>query len=93
MVPAEEAAVVGCGGAGSFEEGVEEILQRFGGRNGLLVEATNADGVAHVQQLVAVVPVDLLHDFLVPVRLQWRFLHLPRNLFLQRLLHCKHSPS
>lgn len=93
MVPAEEAAVVGCGGAGSFEEGVEEVLQCFGGRNSLLVEATNADGVAHVQQLVSVVSVDLLHDLLVPVRLQWWLLHLPRYLLLQRLLHCKHSPS
>ena len=81
-VPAEEAAVAGRGGAGPFEEGVEEVFERLGGGNGLLVEATDAHGTAHVEQLVAVVPVYLLNDLLVPVRLQRRLLHLPLRYFL-----------
>lgn len=92
-VSAEEAAVVGRGGARRFEEGVEEVLQGFGRGNSLFVEASDADGAAHVEQLVAVVSVDLSHDLFVPVGLEGRLLHLPRHLLLQRLLHREARPA
>lgn len=77
----------------SFEETVIQISYRLQRGNRLSVETPNPYCIAHVQQFVSVISVDLFDYLLVPVRLQRRFLHLARYLFLQGLLDWKQTAT